>query len=209
VSVDGMVGERLEELATFGGQDVRAYGNVAKAEKIRDIKEHVLGPFARSHVQKQAERAKAEDRERFNNSLAAIFTRRREVEAANVAALDDLVRKMDAENQRIEAGQNQAAMNRERRARLEKIAAAVTQALNTYSDQTSGFRSLITSQSAESVQASEALRRMAAVASPDPALESTVRWLLGKGGSKPPALSVPLKPGSRFYGLLESAYAGT
>ena len=101
-------------------------------------------------------------------------------------ALADLLRKMDDENRRIEAGQKQAAVNRERRARLEKIAAAVTQALNTYSDQTSGFRSLITSQSTESVQASEALRRMAAVASPDPALESTLRWLLGKGGSKPP-----------------------
>ncbi len=186
VSIDDMVGERLEELATFGGQDVRAYGNVAKAE-----------------------RAEAEHWERFHNSIDAILTRRREVEAANVAALADLLRKMDAENRRIEAGQNQAAMNRERRARLEKIAAAVTQALNTYSDQTSGFRSLITSQSTESVQVSEALRRMAAVASPDPALESTVRWLLGKGGSKPPALLVPLKSGSRLYGLLESAYAGT
>lgn len=209
VSIDDMVGERLEELATFGGQDVRAYGNVAKAEKLRDIKENVLGPFAQAHVQKQAERAEAEHWERFHNSIDAILARRREVEAANVAALAALLRKMDDENRRIEAGQAQAAMNRERRARLEKIAAAVTQALNTYSDQTSGFRSLITSKSTESVQASEALRRMAAVASPDPALESTVRWLLGKGGSKPPALSMPLKPGSRLYGLLESAYAGT
>jgi hypothetical protein len=199
VSVDGSVHEHLEQSL---GVPAALAGQVSIDAEVRDGLEK---RFPSSGQDLDAYKIVAE----FENSLDAILTRRREVEAANVAALDDLVRKMDAENQRIEAGQNQAAMNRERRARLEKIAAAVTQALNTYSDQTSGFRSLITSQSTESVQASEALRRMAAVASPDPALESTVRWLLGKGGSKPPALSVPLKPGSRFHGLLESAYAGT
>lgn len=102
-------------------------------------------------------------------------------------------------------------MREQQLAKLKLLQKNVQNVLNTYRDQTSGFRSLITRQSDQSTTAISVLTPLATSITNDDLqkLDNIVRYLLMKPGAPPPPADkqlTPLKQPSRLFDLLNKAY---
>jgi hypothetical protein len=161
----------------------------------------------------QRTQALVEERER---ELAA--QRARDLEAQKERALAAQQAKALAEQQARELAEHQkkiaaaqTALQEKNQAKLRALQQKVKQALATYRDQTTGFKSLVTRQSTESTAAIAELTSLVSSTSVQDLskLQATVEYLLKKPVTDAAAVNrslAPLKQPSRLFDLLNPAY---
>jgi len=136
--------------------------------------------------------------------------RQRELAAQKAKALAEQQARELAEHQKKIAAA-QTALQEKNQAKLRALQQKVKQALATYRDQTTGFKSLVTRQSTESTAAIAELTSLVSSTSVQDLskLQATVEYLLKKPVTDAAAVNrslAPLKQPSRLFDLLNPAY---